>query len=123
MDSQERRREEWRRQMHDNGSGRIWAGILLLIVGGLLLARQVGADIPAWMFDWPMLLIGIGLLISLKSGFRNAGGYIMMIIGSAFLINDIMPDAHMDKFLWPGIFILIGIVFIIKPHTSHDKRF
>lgn len=124
MDREERRRhrEEWVKHTHDNGGGRIWAGVLLLIVGGLLLARQVGADIPGWVFDWPMLLIAIGLLISLKSGFRNAGGYVMMIIGCAFLMNDIMPDAHMDKFLWPGIFILIGIIFIIKPHSAHDRR-
>ncbi|MFT4153891.1 LiaF transmembrane domain-containing protein [Parafilimonas sp.] len=124
MDSEERRRqrEEWRRQMHDNSGGRIWAGVLLLTIGGLLLARQAGADIPGWVFDWPLLLIAIGLLISFKSRFRNAGGCVMMIVGGAFLVNEIIPNMHIDKFLWPGIFILIGIVFIIKPH-SHHKRY
>lgn len=123
MDREERRqlREDLKKKrmecVNDNGSGRVWSGILLLAVGGLLLARQVGANIPAWMFHWPMLLIAIGLMLSLKSGFRNAGGLIMILVGVAFLLNEIIPDAHMENFIWPGIFILAGIVFIVRPRS------
>ena len=131
MDREERRRlkhewkaqkrEEWRSHPHAGG-GRIWAGFLLLIIGGLLLARQVGADFPSWMFHWPMLLIAIGLLISLKSGFRNAGGLIMMVVGGAFLVNEIIPGMHMENFIWPGILIIAGIIFIVKPR-SYDRKY
>ena len=118
-----RHREEWRNHANYSSGGRVWAGCLLLIIGGLLLAKQVGADFPAWMFHWPMLLIAIGLLISLKSGFKNAGGLIMMVVGGAFLVNEIIPDAHMENFIWPVILIIAGIIFIIKPRSSHERKY
>jgi predicted membrane protein len=120
-EERQQRRDELRKCSDQTSSGRIWSGLLLLAVGGLLLARQIGANIPDWMFHWPMLLIAIGLLISLKSGFRNAGGSIMILVGVAFLLNDIIPNAHMQDFIWPGILIIAGIIFIMKP-KSHSKK-
>ena len=93
MDREERRRlRDERRQerddisnyIHSNSGNRVWIGLLFLTVGGLLLAKKVGADIPDWMFSWYMLVIAIGLLIGFKSGFRNAGGLIMIFVGVAF---------------------------------------
>ena len=130
MDREERRRlRDERRQerddisnyIHSNSGNRVWIGLLFLTVGGLLLAKKVGADIPDWMFSWYMLVIAIGLLIGFKSGFRNAGGLIMIFVGVAFLLNDLIPNAHMENFIWPGILIVAGIVFIVKPH-SHNKK-
>ena len=125
MDREERklRRDEMRKQMYSGGGNRMWSGLLLLAAGGLLLARQVGADLPAWMFHWHMILIAIGLLISFKSGFKNVGGLIMIVVGIAFLLNDIIPDAHMQDFIWPGILIIAGIIFIVKPKPNiHHLR-
>src|SRR5215831_4678315 len=107
--------EDSRKVNRAHGGNRLWSGLLLLAAGGLLLARQIGANIPDWMFHWHMILIAIGLLISFKSGFRNAGGLIMIVVGVAFLLNDIIPNAHMQDFIWPGILIIAGIVFIVRP--------
>ena len=124
MDRDERRRlkeerrthrDDIRNYMHTSGGNRIWSGLLLLAIGGLLMAKKLGADIPDWMFHWNMLLIAIGLLISLKSGFRNAGGLIMILVGIAFLLNDIIPNAHMQDFIWPGVLIIAGITFLLRP--------
>jgi len=121
-EERQQRRDELKKCSDQNSSGRIWSGLLLLVVGGLLLARQIGADIPDWMFHWPMLLIAIGLLLSLKSGFRNTGGFIMILVGVAFLLNDIIPNAHMQDFIWPGILIIAGIIFIMKPKSRAKKQ-
>ena len=125
MDTDERkqRRDEMKKRMHTGSGNRVWGGLLLVVAGGLLLARRVGADIPDWMFSWHMLLIAIGLLISFKSGFKNAGGLIMIVVGVAFLLNEIIPNAHMQSFIFPGILIVAGIIFIIKPrpHINHIK--
>jgi hypothetical protein len=123
MDREERRlsREE-RRQASTNSGGRILTGLLLLVAGGLLLARQLGAAIPSWMFQWHMLLIAIGLLISFKSNFKNAGGLIMILIGVAFLLNDIIPNAHMENYIWPGILMTIGILFIMRPRPGARRH-
>ena len=68
-----------------NKNSRIVSGLFLVVVGGLLLLYEMGAPIPGWIFTWPVLLIAIGLLISLKSGLRNPGGFIMILIGTIFL--------------------------------------
>jgi predicted membrane protein len=113
------------RKVNRNNSGnRFWSGLLLLAAGGLLMAKQLGAQIPDWLFSWHVLLIAIGLMISFKSGFRNAGGLIMVLVGVAFMLNDLIPNAHMQDYIWPGILILAGIVFILRPssHSHHNKK-
>jgi predicted membrane protein len=114
--------EDSRKVNRAHGGNRLWSGLLLLAAGGLLLARQIGANIPDWMFHWHMILIAIGLLISFKSGFRNAGGLIMIVVGVAFLLNDIIPNAHMQDFIWPGILIIVGIVFIVRPRPHKPYK-
>ncbi|MBV9962842.1 MAG: hypothetical protein JO072_11400 [Parafilimonas sp.] len=109
-----------KRVYKSNGGNRFWSGLLLFAAGGLLMARKLGADIPDWLFSWYTLLIAVGLLISFKSGFRNAGGLIMIVVGVGFLLNDIIPDAHMQDFIWPGILMIAGIVFILRP-SAHSQ--
>lgn len=102
----------------------MWGGLILVAVGGLLLARRLGAYIPEWLLSWPMLLIAFGLLIALKSNFRNAGGFIMILVGGAFLISDIIPNVDLHDFIWPGILIIIGLTFILRPrvHSARNKN-
>ena len=40
--------------------GRALGGLIVVAVGVVLLAKQVGVDFPYWFFSWPMLLITIG---------------------------------------------------------------
>src|ERR1700729_2504648 len=54
-------------------SGRVFLSLLLVVVGGLLLARQMGAVIPDWIFSWQILLIGIGIFSGLAHEFRGPG--------------------------------------------------
>ena len=95
----------------------IFGGLIFLAAGGLLLAKRLGADIPDWLLSWPMFLIAIGFLISVKSNFKNSGGYIMILVGCAFLLSDIIPNVDMRNFIWPGVLIIIGLAFILKPHA------
>ncbi|RYG49864.1 MAG: hypothetical protein EOO01_11980, partial [Chitinophagaceae bacterium] len=37
--------------------GWLLAGGTFLAIGGLLMARQLGVDIPNWVFKWEMLVI------------------------------------------------------------------
>jgi predicted membrane protein len=115
-------REERRNLRRVNGGNRFWSGLLLLAAGGLLMARQLGADIPGWLFQWYMILIAIGLLISFKSGFKNAGGLIMIVAGVAFLLNDIIPNAHMQDFIFPGVLMIAGIIFILRPRQQTANK-
>ncbi len=104
-----------------------WTGIFLIIVGGLLLVDRIGNSmhehyLPSWVFTWPMLLIGIGLLTGLQHNFRNNTWLILVIIGSAFLIDEQFRELNLHELIWPGVLILIGAAFIFRRRSGWDKR-
>lgn len=105
--------------MEHQHKGRRWVGVFLLIVGGLLLARAVGADVPGWIFSWPMILIAIGLFSGIRHGFRGFGWLIPMIIGVIFLTEQITPDPELKRYLWPTAVIALGLIFIFRPKKKH----
>jgi len=93
-------------------SGRIWAGLFLLLVGGVLLLDQLGFPLPDWLFSWHVLLIAIGLFIGFRSHFQNFAWLVLILIGSAYTIQDYYPTMQLHRFILPGVLILIGFVFI-----------
>jgi len=104
------------------GSGRVWAGLFLLMVGGVLLLDQMGFPLPDWLFSWHALLIAIGLFIGLRHGFRGGAWWIMIVIGGIYLVQDYNPDMNLHRFMWPGVLIIIGLVFILRPRNHwHDE--
>ena len=91
----------------------ITGGLLLLGIGGLLLARQVGADLPSWLFTWPMILIIVGLFVGAKTQFRDFGWLILIGIGVFFLV-DKMQDIPIREFLLPIGIITVGLVILLS---------
>ncbi|MEO6903262.1 MAG: DUF5668 domain-containing protein, partial [Bacteroidia bacterium] len=71
--------------------GKIFSGIVLVSVGVILLARELGAEIPTWLISWKMLLIVIGISVGVKHQFRKISWLVLVLIGSAFLVSDIYP--------------------------------
>ncbi len=111
--------ERIKRRMQHRGENHVSAGFFLLVIGGLLLARQLGVDFPSWFFTWPMLLIGIGLFIGLRHGFRHAGWLLPLGIGVLFLTDRINGGLNMRPFIWPIVIIGLGLFFIFKPKRRH----
>lgn len=115
----EQRRNEWRerrgRRVEGEHNGHIWTGAFLLIIGAIALAKSFGANLPAWLFTWQMLLIGIGLFIGVRHGFRSGGWFIPILVGGMFLANEYFLDGELRKHIWPLILIVIGLVFILRP--------
>ncbi|HET6253369.1 MAG TPA: DUF5668 domain-containing protein [Puia sp.] len=109
-------------------SGRIWAGLFLVLVGAVLVLDQMGFPLPDWLFSWHAFLIGLGLFIGFRHNFRGGFWLILIIIGAAFEFQDYYPRAELHRFIFPGILILIGIMFVLNPgryhHYNHwkDKR-
>lgn len=93
-------------------SGRIWAGLFLLLVGGVLLLDQLGFPLPDWLFSWHVLLIAIGLFIGFRTGFRNFAWLILILIGGAYTLQDYYHNVQLERFILPGILILLGFAFI-----------
>jgi len=105
------------------GGGRSLGGIIIVIVGTLLLVRQVGIDLPYYLFSWPMLLIAVGFYIGARHSFRQWGWLIPVAIGATFLIDDILPGINIKQFAWPVIIICIGLYMIIRPRAGSNDFF
>jgi hypothetical protein len=105
------------------GGGRAIAGMIVVIVGTLLLAREVGADIPYWIFSWHMLLIAFGLYLGARHSWRNPVWMIPVAIGSAFLIEDLVPEVRIREYFWPVLIIGVGVVMILRSRRRNSDLF
>lgn len=103
---------------NDKKSERFSGGILLLFIGGALLARQLGAPLPDWLFTWPMILIIVGLFIGIKLQFRSVGWIIPVFFGAIFLIDRALPGVNLKSFILPLAIIAMGLLFILRPRTK-----
>ncbi len=99
-------------------SGRSFAGIILVLVGGVLLSRQLGLDVPEWAITWEMLLIALGVYVGARRSFRPGGWIVLILVGSAFLLNDFYPEIAIRHYIWPIAIILFGLVMIMKPRRT-----
>jgi predicted membrane protein len=99
--------------------GRIWIPIGLVLVGGVLLLRQLGLGLPDWLFNWPVLLITIGIFSGFAHAFRGPGWLILILIGSFFLMDQMIPGIDIHRFIWPAVIIVVGLVMLIRPKKPH----
>ncbi|MBS1682002.1 MAG: cell wall-active antibiotics response protein [Bacteroidetes bacterium] len=117
MNREERHPERFR----SSRSGRFFGGTILIVVGGILLARQMGVAIPEWALTWQMLLIAIGVFVGARRSFQPGGWMVLIVVGGAFLLNDFYPKLSFSQYIWPLAIILFGVIMIFKP--GRRKRY
>jgi len=99
-----------------------WVGIIFLIVGLLMLSKQLGFFIPSWIISWPMLLIVIGIVTGRKHNYQNPGSYILIIIGSLFLLDEIFSGINFHDFAWPIAIMALGLYLILGKKKSFRQH-
>ncbi|WP_333819509.1 LiaF transmembrane domain-containing protein [Ohtaekwangia sp.] len=104
---------------HNNPSGRAWAGLVIVVVGGVLLAKRAGADLPSWLFTWPMIPIVFGIFAGAKHRFRHWGWLIPVAIGFIFLSEQFV-DISIAQYFWPLFIIVIGLAMIFRPKRNRE---
>ncbi|MES2559342.1 MAG: DUF5668 domain-containing protein [Bacteroidota bacterium] len=112
--------KQWKRYEH-SPMGKALGGIIVLIVGATLLARQLGVVFPGWLFTWPVIIIIIGIYIGARHMFRNPGWVIMVAVGSVFLLDNIYTDINITTFFWPLFIMAAGLFMIIKPRRKTQQ--
>ena len=80
----------------------------------------MGLPFPHWMFQWPVILIIIGLFDGVRNGFRSPAAVILLFIGGFFLLDYIAPDYYLRRFTWPLIIMAVGLGLILRPR--HGKK-
>lgn len=110
MDNKEREFSSRRSKSKESIAG----GLILLSIGSLLLARQVGADLPSWLFTWPMILVVVGVFVGIKTRFRDFGWLIIVAIGVFFLIDKMQVDISIRQFFLPVVILGAGALVLMS---------
>jgi len=97
-------------------------GVILVIIGVALMARQMDIGLPHWMFSWPMIPIAVGVYIGAKQNFRFGGWIVPILVGMAFLLENEFWGYDMRHYFWPTAIILIGIFMIVRPRRRGWER-
>lgn len=111
----ERYRSDW-------GRGRSWAGLVVIAVGTIWIAREAGLDVPHWLTGGPIWLVGLGLFIGARSNFRNWFWMIPFGVGVAFIVNEeLFWRYDFKQFVWPAVVIVVGLFMLLKPRCKKKR--
>jgi hypothetical protein len=113
METIDNKSEKRERKERSRNINRIMGGTVLLIIGGFLLADRVGADLPHWLFTWPMIPIVVGIFIGINTGFRDWGFLIPITVGVIFLLS-YNVEGYSFHNLWPVIVIAAGLAMLLN---------
>lgn len=98
------------------------AGLVILIIGGVLLLKAIGFWFPSWIFSWPMVLIVVGLVISAKHNFQSGFGVVLLLLGGFFLIKrNFGFPFEVEPYLFPVGLIIFGLYLIFKRKRDKEK--
>jgi hypothetical protein len=115
------KKQDWPYQMNESSFlSRLIGGLFITSIGAVLLAKQMGAEIPSWLMTWEILLIMYGIYSLAKFSFKKLfPGVMLILIGSVFLTNNFNPDLDIARYFWPMLLIAGGIWFMLKPRKRH----
>jgi len=106
--------------------GRIFWGLLLVVLGVLFLFDQMGrldfGDLIGRY--WPVIFILIGISILLSNNFKNVGSGVFFILFGAFflLLRMRVFDQAVWHYAWPLAIIGVGLWILLRPAWHPDKR-
>jgi hypothetical protein len=99
---------------------RVYLGALVVLVGGVLLLDELNiAVIPDWLYNWPTILILVGLYSGIKHNFSNFGWLVWVFIGGVFMADDALPGMQIDEIAWPAGLIILGAYLIARKSFQH----
>ena len=98
-------------------NGKTMAGIIILIIGGILLINQLDLFLfPHWLFSWPMLMIGYGVYMGGKYNFRKPIWIWLIVLGTTFLLTENVNDA--GRLIWPVAVIGLGTWMVMRHNNK-----
>ena len=106
--------------------GRMFAGLLIILIGVLFLLGNLGRLDIGDVFStyWPLIIIFIGIWHLIAHEFRNAGlGVILLLVGGFFmLVNLDVITGRVWVYFWPLLIIAAGLWLIFRPRFRLFKE-
>lgn len=104
---------------HRSHQGRIFWGLVLIILGTLFLLDRIGEFDFGDMIStyWPVIFIILGLSMFVGSGFRQLGpGLFFIVFGVFFLLAELdILEYNAWQYIWPALIILAGLWLLLRP--------
>lgn len=105
--------------------GRIFWGLLLVVLGGLFLFAQM----DWWNFGhvvgrfWPVIFILLGISMLVANSFKNVGsGVFFILFGTFFLLVRWNVLHTIGRYIWPVAIIGAGLWILLRPARGQDKK-
>lgn len=108
------------RKRHE--TGRIWAGLFLLLAGATLLLHEQGLFVPDVLFNWHLLVAALGIFIGFVRGFRGFAWLIITAVGAVGLVEDYFPVLHIEPFIWPVLIIVAGLCLLFRRRRPWEEE-
>jgi predicted membrane protein len=103
---------------HIKNSGRVWSGVIIVVIGFAFLLNNIGLDIPNWIFSWSNFLIVLGLFIGARRNFRGIGWLILVLIGAYNTLDNMGLDFDFSKYALGVGLVIVGGFLIFRPKNS-----
>ncbi len=107
---------------HRKGGDKRWFGLAVITVGLFLLLRKLDLFDFDFRHLWPYALIIIGLMIGIKSKFRNNAPYILIAVGLFKIIPAFtILGVSSSTLALPAALIIIGIFIVLRPKSNNSS--
>lgn len=88
--------------------------LIIIFIGLVLLLQRLPIAIPEWLLSWNTILIGVGLLIGIRSQFRHWMWFALVLWGfGSILTENYIPDQY-HNLIFPVGLIAVGIYIFIS---------
>ncbi|MGD8330893.1 MAG: DUF5668 domain-containing protein [Acidobacteriota bacterium] len=101
---------------------RLVLGILVLLVGGVLLADQLGAvSAESAAALWPVVLLALGLVMVLQPDTTNRlAGAVLLVAGVWLLCNALGWWSYSFWHTWPYLLVIVGAWLLYRVQLLRD---
>jgi len=108
------------RKRHE--TGRIWAGLFLLLAGAIWFLHEQGLFVPDTLFNWHLFAVALGVFIGAARNFRGFGWVIITAIGAVGLAEDYYSTLRIEPFIWPVVIILLGFFLLFRRRRPWEEE-